>query len=1592
MKKILVVLMLACVASVGFAQRFTDKIDRGLVAVPANSGGGNLVSWRVFGEEYYDVTYNLYCDGTLVAKNLEKSNFQHTAGSATSKYQVAAVVRGVEQAKSAEVTRWANGYKQINIVTPEGRDGKAAKDYYAINDISIGDLTGDGVVEFIAKMPASDMKDKSQNVHFHHLECYDLSGNRLWWIDLGPNMSSGPDEQWDAVCYDWDQDGKAEVLLRVEDGAIIHTKDGAAIEIGNMNVDTRNILYDGELCYTHGGDEYLIYLEGATGKPYQIGPAEHPNYMDYPLPRLDPSEFTQKVDWVAVSQYANEGAASAALPAFKAYLTALNNAWGDTSGHRSSKHYWGAPFLDGRNPSIFLGRGAYTRHKFCALSVDKNTHKLTQLWRWNQYNTSSPWWGNGYHNFAIGDVDWDGRDEIIFGSMVVDDNGKGLSTTSYGHGDAQHCSDLDPFRPGEEQFACLEEGRGKYGCNFRNATTAQIYYKWDAGGDDGRALMANFTNDYPGSVGRSVSSPWISSVADKTVPELNGDSFIGWGDLNQRIYWDGDLLDEYFDSPGTEGYGAIYKPSSQSTTGGRWNFPDSKCSNWSKNNPGAIADIFGDWREELVMRKSDNTAILVYTTGIPTEYRIPTLWHDHQYRNAMVWQSMGYNQPPHKSYFLGELEGITVAPPPYTMTGRKEVANGGTISTTEDHLLVCETNNTSVSVENGASPYMVTFNIPSWVQGTAGDDCMTKKTPIDTVYYTCTVTGGPIAGATRIVKQGDGILTLPAVDMTYTGETNIWAGTVNFNGSAKNSPVWINRFGKLYSNASSAEFKSIKANYGSLVVPGGENAAGSVIATDEYYMGIGSRVKIDLYSEGFKSDFIKTAKLVIEKKDWKYGPQYMIPVIEVVEHMASGATTLEPGSYLIAHADELEGALANIKIEGVTTLKTGLRRDDKGDIYLDLGSVRGATNIVWTGAKSNVWDYATTENFYVEGDAEKTADIFVGDDVVNFTDDATSFNVTLANAVELPTGGIYVDNTKAYTIGGNGSITAGSLTKNGTGKLTITSTNSYKDGNYLKGGTVVVSSLANSTAANGNLGGLTTTSTKFTMENGAMLQTTAEVKMGSPMRMDSDEGGVINNGALFTMEKLITGTKLTKQGAGRIDMQGSLSVKQLVVAAGQFQYNTAAFANKVVVAGTGHITGTGFLASPIEVAEGAKGFLTTINRQTSKNTLTGSGQITIYCATEKGSNYYATRTPLQLNLTNFEGTIVPSAVYTADGRFTLDVAGGSNKCAFDIPSGIIVQNSGKLFKIGKLTGSGNLGGTCTFSSAGNTNVNTWEVGNADDFTYSGAVESNANFTKVGAGKMSVNGDWTTTGSVNVNAGELHLNAGKRLGTGALAVAGNATLSGVSGATASSAAKTPMTNSAITINGTIQCGSMATATTGYWSMGGKNLTLNSSATWRVGLTRCATATNPGCATIINPGKLTLADGATLSIFLNESITFTTSEEQADSFRIFSDAASVNIGNIKFELPELPAGNYWDTSRLNEGYLFVRYSQAMAVTSVPNDEMVEVEVVSSAGATVANYTCKMGAVSQTLKQTAIPGGVYLLKIKSESGKQITLKQLK
>ena len=1560
MKKLILTSLLAMLATLGFAQRFTDKLDRGLVAVP--SGSGNLVSWRVLGEEYYDVTYNIYCNGTQIAENLQVSNYTHTSGNASSSYQVAAVVRGVEQAKSKSVTRWENGYFDIPAATVLDRNGNDVTSQYLINDISLGDVDGDGVVEFLVKRNyAGDILNASNTTKFHHYECYKLDGTRLWWIDLGPNLMAGPDEQWDLVSFDWDMDGKAECLMRGADNMIIHAGDGSIIKVGDMSyVSPRDE-------YTRNGAEYLLYMNGETAIPYDYK-ANATTYtpMAYPLPRFESGE----------SDYAT--------------------VWGkNDTGHRSSKHYFGAPYLDGRKPSIFLGRGCYTRHKMCALDVDPATHQLTQRWRWNAYDGGSPWFGNGFHNFTIGDVDWDGRDEIIFGSMMIDDNGKGLCTTGLGHGDAQHCADLDPYRKYAEQFTCNES---QPACTYYNATTGEIYYRLKSTSDDGRALCANFSNDFVGSIGRSTQTGIVSTVKDAVVADAPGgtNDALFWSHLNQRIYWDGDLCDDVYDSPGSSNDGraaAIYKYPS----GRLFNSDGCLTINGTKNNAGAIADIFGDWREEVVMRTADNTKIRIFTTTYPTTFRIPTLWSDHQYRNAVVTQPIGYNQPPHKSYFLGELEGITQAPPTNTMTGRTEVANGGTITTSSDHLIICETNDTKVSIQEGAAPYIVTFNVPSHVQGNAASGSSAKPAPTYQ-YYTCEVSGGGLAGAARLVKQGDGILVLPKATMKHTGNTDVWAGTVHFDGTLQSSPLWLNRFTEL--NSDGGQFMGgIQADYASIIRPGGENKAGN-ITTTTYTMGFGSRLMLDLFADGLKADQVIANKLIIETKladkVWMdYGPQYLQPVIEVVEHYKNGASNLEPGNYIIGKIDEVSGSLNDIKIEGVTNHRASLSVNDQKQLVLTISAVRAAGDVIWTGAQSSTWDFAKTENFYVSDDASKAADIFVKGDIVNFTDEGTQTSIAITENLEPKI--FKVNASKNYTFSGNGAITVGSLVKEGTGKLTISTENSYTGGNALKGGTVVVSSLSNENKATGNLGAVTTTADKFTMENGATLQTAANVTNGSPIKFVGEQGGVISADANkdFIQNKAFSGTLLTKKGSGWLKTYASgASLDRAIIVAGAIN-NFSGNAAKVVEFQGGTLIDEVGTTNELNIPKDKKGTWNTANRATYTNKVTGEGTLDIYCAGEQGSGWVATRTPLQLNLSVFKGTIVPHATITADGRFTLDTSNGSENCTFNIPENVIVQNSGKTFRIGKLTGKGTLGGFCAFRNDVSAQSNTWQVGNSDNCKFEGIFTSSDNFTKVGTGEMTVTGAWNSTGSINISAGGIRLGAGGSLGTGTLTVANNASLTGVSDT------KVALANSNITINGTVQPGESATAASGNLNFGGKNVTIGKTGKVIIGIRKGANDYSIYNSYLKNIGTLKLAAGTTISAVISKNNIgkLTTDEAVVDSFYVWADVKKVTIaGELNFDLPQLLPYNYWDTSRISEGILYVRCDAAKyqeyltGIEAIPASEDVCVKVVASNGIPVATFTCRMDNVSETFAKTTLSQGIYLLRIQSKTGKKATLKLLK
>ena len=913
--------MLVMFASCAFAQRHADALGRGLVVVPTGSTSGsttNFVSWRRLGTEYYDVTYNLYKNGTKIASNLTTTSYDDSNATTSTQYQVAAVVRGVEQTKCAAVTAWteyvyklnircATGYIDVPLATVYDRNGNDVTGHYSPNDAEFADLDGDGELEMIIKRlndyDASTSWDgtskdmyATNSQEFVVFDAYDINwqtgaATLMWRIDCGPNMVSLNSTEVNVIAFDWDEDGKAEVVLRGADDMVVYGSNGRTMlfTVGTAGANYRSSMTshsNAQYAWTKDGPEYLVYMNGQTGAKYQV--------TTYPLPRLESGESN------------------------------LKSAWGDDYGHRSTKHFMGAPYLDGRTASLFLGRGIYTREKMIAMDLNKSTHQWSTRWTWACNNSSSPWYGQGYHNFVIADVDEDGRDEIVYGSMVIDDNGKGLSTTGYEHGDAQHVADFNPWRKGLEFFGCLEDGP-YYGCDYRDATTSEVLYKHTGSGDDGRALMGNFLNTYPGSLGRSVGSGMIHSVTNRTIDALGGDNLIAWGDLNFRIYWDGDLCSEVLNSPGTAREAKIEKPG----TGRLFTSSGCNMNNDSKNNPCFQGDLIGDWREEIVLKCGSN--VRIYTSGMGTGYSLPCLWYDHQYRQAMVWQMMAYNQPPHLSYYLGEMEGYTQAPPPLLSNDRTEISSGGTIYSIHKnkHVIACATSDMTISVTDGASPWVFTDNAPSWVQGTDVNGTSGTKVKgdgsigainlptINRNYYTHTVTGGAFTGAMHLSKQGDGTLILPDVTETYTGATTVWAGTLQFNGTMSASPVSLKRFTTLNSDGGTFS-NSVTMEYASTLNVGGAASGNlSTVNVGTLTMDYGSRVVLDVNGSGeTEHDWLNATTLTLDTdkvgdETWEnYGPDYLAPVFQ----LRIGGS-LSNGLYPLGTVGTLNGDLSKVVME-----------------------------------------------------------------------------------------------------------------------------------------------------------------------------------------------------------------------------------------------------------------------------------------------------------------------------------------------------------------------------------------------------------------------------------------------------------------------------------------------------------------------------------------------------------------------------------------------------------------------------------------------------------------------------------------------------
>ena len=1530
-KKILATSALALLVSMGAnAQRFTDKLDRGLVAVKTTKGV--YCSWRIQADEYYDVKYNLYRDGTKVnAEPLDVSNFTDTSGSESSQYTVKAVLNGVEQQASKAASVFKSNYKEIKI-----KHDASLKATYEPNDACCADVDGDGEVEILMKF---NNKEEGEQLYpkngptingvatkeYSMLACLKQDGTVLWWVNCGPNMGDFQNNEQNIVGYDWDMDGKAEVVMRLEEGSTVHMADGTTYTIGANGkngsswTNYREPKASGSVeWFTHYGKEFLWYCEGATGKPYQC--------IEFPLKRLENGE------------------------------TDLKAAWGDGYGHRSSKYFFGAPYLDGKHPSIFLGRGIYTRHKFIAYDVDPKTHDLKVRWKWTNNQPGSPWYGQGYHNYIVADVDWDGRDEIVWGSMVIDDNGMGLSTTGLGHGDAQHIGDFNPYIHGQEMFACNEDNPSN---NYRDATTSKIYYRKTDTNDDGRCLAGNFYNDFPGAVGHSAHDTPISTVTNEHVStNTNGLS------MNFRIYWDGDLLEECFNN--TE----VTKPG----VGTIATFLGAYSNNGTKATPCYQGDIFGDWREEVIERTADNN-IRIYTTNEPTKWRNYSLWYDHQYRNGMVWQPCGYNQPPHVSYFLGELEGITIAPPPLTTTGREEV--GSTISKALDgkHALLATTGDATVSVAEGASPAIFTDNAPSWVQGTAASECRTKDTEIKYTYYTHTLTGGAFTGGMRLVKQGDGTLVLPNVKQTYTGKTDVWAGTLQFDGTMESSPVWLNRFAELNSNG--GNFKGgIKADYGSVIRPGGKETIGT-LTTSSLDLGFGARVVFD--AKDGNVDKLVAAKMSIEKKYWKNGPQYNTPVFEFT-------AAPNPGTYTLAEVGELTGKLSDIVVEGLDGHKFSLEYTD-GKIVLNLSDTRDSESCVWTGEKGSVWDLMSTENF------SSSDKMFVTGDELTFNDDAATSNVSIAE--DVTPGNLYFkNNKKVYSLAGKGSILGeGSLNVEGTGTVYVKNTNKYSGGTNIKGGTLIPTTLANKDGLEyGSLGAADNT---ITLSNNGTLKVTAGMTASHPIVLGENGGAINNTGTLILNGGIKKGAgknrDLYKMGAGTLQLNSTADFDVLYINQGTvYDFQDGHFSgktivlngSKVVLQASNSIYSSNSDNVNIEVPKGKSGIWYPDGRCDYTGKLTGEGTIDIYGTW--------IRCPFKGDWSKFAGTInakrgnknayepvfdfnntygIPLATLNVDSRFTKDYAFCTN---------------GKSFAIGALTGTGYISNGGNFGSG----ANTLTIGGKNtNFEFKGSING-SNVVKNGTGIWTISSEdvLANAKSLKIVDGVVKLNkaaaTASMTGPTVLYVQNEGELRGVGCTYGVSLLK----------GGILRPGSNAetaqTNNTGVIyivknlnAVAGSSIYVNKTKADSISVNAYTGSKSPAWA-FLSVGGNAVLNG---TIYVTYKDTWTPAV--GDYVRVLDCAGSIS-GAPTFELQALPAGLEWDTTPfLSTGTIRVAVSTGIKEIGLDGGSF-KADVYTIGGFKLTSLMTTKANLMSDLKNRGLAAGTYIVRT-AQGGIKVTLK---
>ena len=1403
------------------AQRKMTKLSRGVIAL--NKGGGQVyIGWRMLGTDPSDIAFNLYRStggatavkiaGPITATTDYTATGINTASS--NSFFVKPIINGVEQSASAPFILTANAPIRRYLAIPQQNEPDGGP--YTSWQVHVGDVDGDGEYEYIC------MRDYMGTgaARTHKIDCYKLDGTLLWRLDEGWNFTYTANGTGSLVVADFNGDGKDEVALRTFEGTCFRYGSADSTRIGDTDGDgkTNYLRSDG---FVNNGPEFLSVLEGATGKELARTPYQPSNGGD---------------------------------------------AWAKYGPNERPLYiYLAVAYLDGVLPSIVSVRGVGGDNT-PAFAFDYRNGHLTERWRW------IPGVGEGLsqaHNILVYDLDNDGKDEIAFLGSALDDDGKILyANRDFTHGDHFRILDMDPDRPGYEIFSIQQNNASLIGMSINDGATGDYLKKWfmPALGDLSRGDAGDYVAGTKGAECYSTMPGLYSCKGDKI---SDTGRFPVWG-----IWWDGDLQRELINGVSGDGTNpAIDKW----PTGRLFSIYSDNGSNKMPygGHPQFWGDIFGDWREEIIVETSDYSQLRIYSTYDPAQNRLYTLMDNPGYKTEVSCKGRIGGAFP--DYYLG---GGMQTPPPPPMVDAKLHWKGNAGNNSWD----LNTNSNWVNnrtLANFNQNDTVLFDLtgqnttPVTLTGIITPGRVTVYNPIDYIFNGT----GQISGSTTFTKVGKGTLTLNNKN-TYTGKTEVWDGAFVVNDSLLNSDVSV--YGGVWGGDLSKGLtggrigghgyfgKSVTVEYGGAIVPGEAVGEADTLTINGLTEKQGAVNYLDFSNDptglSHKNDVIKVI-----------GDLTLTDAITVSINPIDG--TLSAGVYAIfKYSGTFTGNISKIKVVGLSEYPYTLVNQN-GVIGISITALRPAAKVVWSGAGNN-WDLGVSSNWLRNGNA----DIFASRDSVLF-DNTGSAIKTIDLANDLFVNEVIFDGTTNYILNGNGAISGnGKLIKRGSSVVRLNGKHKYTGATIIEGGTLEIGSLDDGDAPS-SIGASPATLGNLAINGAGLSLISLSSSTNRPIIINNGECTFSSiSGSSMSLLGVVSGNgTLVKKGAGILQLNaintftGGTIVKEGRIVLGSSTANRNGLSSGSVTLEGGslymiNVQANDVFTRNLIVPTGSNAEFGIDGRCSVTGSLTGGGTLTVYSPYVRGD--------LSGNWSAFTGTINATGV-----DFRINNSYGYPNATINLVSPVSAyKNGGGAVSLGQLSGAAG----STLSGAD------WTVGAKNtDAIFSGKIQGNS-LTKVGTGMLTLNDTCFYTANTTVNAGTLSLNT-KACIKGTLVVNNGGIVSGTG-----------------SVLGSISVNSGATIQPGTTTLGtlkvGTSLVLNSTSTTIIRLNKTAKQQDS-----IRVKGVTLF-GGTLNLTLTSG-----AFGIGDSVRVIKSATYSSKFNAI--VPETPGnGLQWDQSTIaKDGYI-------------------------------------------------------------------------